>query len=280
MKRTHNYTLIFIIIFVCAIPAPAQTGGLYTWKKGSGETNSLRNFVTVPPGYRRMSTPAGSFAEWLRGLPLKKKGTPVYLYNGSLKRNQQAHYAVVDIDTGNRDLQQCADAVMRLRAEYFFSRREYTNIQFNITNGDTVTFSKWAEGFRPSVKGNRVYWSKKAAKGTDYAIFMEYMTFIFSYAGTHSLSLEMKAVPVTDMRTGDVFIQGGFPGHAVIVLDMAEKATGERIFLLGQSYMPAQDFHILRNPMNRALSPWYTADFGEVLITPEWKFSRNSLKRF
>ena len=53
------------------------------------------------------------------------------------------------------------------------------------------------------------------------------------------------------MQIGDVFIKGGFPGHAVVVLDMAENdRTGQRVFLLAQSYMPAQDIHIMKNPTN------------------------------
>lgn len=47
-----------------------------------------------------------------------------------------------------------------------------------------------------------------------------------------------------------------------------------------QSYMPAQDMHILRNPLNADLSPWYAEDFGEVLQTPEWTFDASDLKRF
>jgi hypothetical protein len=40
----------------------------------------------------------------------------VLLYNGAPKFRQDVHAAVIDIDVGTRDLQQCADATMRLRA--------------------------------------------------------------------------------------------------------------------------------------------------------------------
>ena len=81
------------------------------------------------------------------------------------------------------------------------------------------------------------------------------------------------------VEIGEVFIKGGFPGHAVLVVDVAEDSSGSRIFLLAQSYMPAQDIHILKNPAS-TMSPWYSADDPGDLITPEWTFSRNSLKRF
>ncbi len=78
-----------------------------------------------------------------------------------------------------------------------------------------------------------------------------------------------------------MFIQGGFPGHAVIVIDIAvRKKSGEKIFLLAQSYMPAQDIHILKNLRSRQFSPWYSVNFGRKLHAPEWVFTRDDLKRF
>ncbi len=66
-----------------------------------------------------------------------------------------------------------------------------------------------------------------------------------------------------------MFIKGGFPGHAVLVTDVVvNRATGERRFLLTQSYMPAQEIHVLINPAAADRSVWYGADFGETLVTP------------
>jgi hypothetical protein len=104
---------------------------------------------------------------------------------------------------------------------------------------------------------------------------------VFAYAGTASLEKELKKVELREMEIGDVFIQGGSPGHAIIVVDMAEnKNTGKKLFMLAQSYMPAQDIHVLKNPNNMNISPWYELDLGEVLNTPEWRFTKNNLKRF
>ena len=45
---------------------------------------------------------------------------------------------------------------------------------------------------------------------------------------------------LSEMQIGDVFIRGGSPGHCVIVVDMAvHQETGEKLFMLAQSYMPA-----------------------------------------
>lgn len=91
------------------------------------------------------------------------------------------------------------------------------------------------------------------------------------------------SVPYTSLQPGDVFIKGGSPGHAVIVVDVAiYTQIGKKVFLLAQSYMPAQQIHILVNPANRGLSPWYELSDNDEgkLYTPEWVFEKKDLKRF
>jgi len=254
----------------------------YLWL-GEGEPQtSIATKISPPEGYKRIAVEANSFAHWLRNLPLKKKGTPVYLYNGTKKMNQNAHFAVVDIDTGTRDLQQCADAVIRLRGEYLYSRGLYSSIHFNFTSGDEASFTKWAAGYRPKVDNNKVQWVKNADEDSSYRNFRRYLTTVFVYAGTYSLSRELKSRKnIHDMAIGDIFIEPGFPGHAVIVVDMAEnKENGAKVFLLAQSFMPAQDIHVLKNPNNAGLSPWYALDFGRILRTPEWRFNDTNLRYF
>ena len=87
--------------------------------------------ISAPAGYQRTNAATTSFAHFLRQLPLKPANSPVLLYNGELKGNQTAHYAVINLPIGKRDLHQCADAVMRLKAEYHFQRKDYANIHFN-----------------------------------------------------------------------------------------------------------------------------------------------------
>ena len=104
---------------------------------------------------------------------------------------------------------------------------------------------------------------------------------VFAYAGSLSLSKEMKKVNFKEMQIGDVLIQGGSPGHAVIVVDMALKLdTREKLFLLAQSYMPAQEIHILKNPEEPEISPWYRLNQDDQINTPEWRFNKEDLKRF
>ncbi len=248
--------------------------------KVNQEANILKERFSAPEGYERVDAEDHSFGEYLQNLPLKPFGAKVRYYNGGIK-GREVYEAVIDLDVGERDLQQCADAVMRLRAKYLFEKKRYDEIRFNFTSGFNAEYSKWREGYRIKVEGNSVNWVRSAAPSTEYKDFRKYLDMVFAYAGTLSLSKELRSVELADMRIGDVFIQGGSPGHCVIVVDMAEdQKTGEKVFMLAQSYMPAQDIHILKNPDDKAISPWYPLDFGDVLNTPEWNFQAEDLKRF
>ena len=245
-------------------------------KIASGMTVEER--FKVPEGYKRTETLEGSFEEYLRTLPLKADGSKVHYYNGRVKNKTGVHDAVIDIDVGNRDLQQCADAVMRLRAEYLYKEGRYNDIHFDFLNGMKVDYSKWMQGGRIAVEGNSTYWVNRADPSNTYDDFRNYMDTIFTYANTVSLLNEMQAVKVSEMKIGDVFIDSG---HSVIVVDMAlNEEKDKKLFILAQSYMPAQDIHILKNPENEDISPWYELDFGSLLITPEWVFKKGDLRRF
>lgn len=244
--------------------------------------NLISERIGVPEGYRRITVPDGGFGEWLRNFKLKPGTPPVRLYNGNPKGNQSVHVAVLDIDAFQGDLQQCADSVMRLRAEYFYSRKRFDDIHFNFTSGDRIPFSRWSKGERPAVRGNTVVWTGGHAKGTARENFREYLKTVFTYAGTDSLSRELKPVSSpAEVLPGDMFIHGGFPGHVVLVVDVAERISdGKRIFLLAQGFMPAQDMHLLRNPNDEARSPWYVPGDGSRLVTPEYTFDWSELRRF
>ncbi len=170
---------------------------------------------------------------------------------------------------------------MRLRAEYLYSLQNYAALHFNFTSGDRADFGQWIKGYRAVITGRTVKWVKQAAEDSSYQNLRQYLNTVFTYAGSFSLSKELQSVrDINDLEIGDVFIQGGFPGHAVIVVDMAMNKQGEKIFLLAQSYMPAQQIHILKNPNDAKLDPWYSVNFTTKLYTPEWTFTRVDLKRF
>lgn len=245
------------------------------------EGKNLKTRIFLPEGYERMQVVAGSFHEYLISYPLQKDGARVKYFDGSEKIGSNVYCAVFDQEIGNRDLHQCADAVMNLKASYHFDRREYDKIHFNFTSGHRADFKKYAEGYRASIKGSKVNWIKSANRDYSKKTFRKYMNLIYSYCGTASLSKELRKVELKDIKPGDIFILGGHPGHAVIVLDVAKNSEGEKTFLLAQSYMPAQQTQVLLNPLADDRSPWYfVKDLKNQLQTPEWDFELSQLMRF
>ena len=234
----------------------------------------------VPQGYERIASADNSFGAYLQNLPLKPHGSLVKYYSGEEKANYGVYEAVVDLEIGKRDLHQCADAIMRLWAEYWWEREIYEPIHFNFTNGFRVDYTEWMKGKRISVKGSKASWYQKGSASNTYNDFWKYMEIVFSYAGTLSLSKELKPVHINDMQIGDIFIQGGSPGHAVIVVDMAiDTVNDKKVYMLAQSYMPAQEIQILKNSSGEE-SPWYVLSDIESFRTPEWTFKSTDLKRF
>ena len=271
--------LILALATFAVWPVRADNLASYPWLATPAAGN-LEGRVDVPPGFRRQGAPSGSFAAWLRGLPVKPGRPQVRLFDGSLKSNQEAHHVVLEVDVGKRDRQQCADAIMRLRAEYLHQAGKDGDICFRFTDGTPARWTEWKQGMRPRISGRKTEWQKSAGADASYASFRRYLDVVFSYAGTFSLARELE--PVTDasrIEAGDVFIEGGFPGHAVLVVDVAEDAWGRRAVLLAQSYMPAQDIHVLRNPRSPD-NPWYVIDGNGPLVTPQWDFPAGSLRRF
>ena len=244
-----------------------------------GHTMAAR--FNAPPGYRRVAAPPNSYTAFLRNLSLHPDGYPVHYYDGQIKQNPNIYTAVLTYDAGTRDLQQCADAVMRIRAEYLFATDQKDQIHFRLTNGFVLDYTHWAAGYRLRTSGNKVQWALAALPSTDYKSFRAYLDIVFTYAGTLSLSKELQPVAYKDLQPGDVLIVGGSPGHAVTVMDVAINAAGKKIYMLSQSYMPAQEIQVLHNPANNTISPWYELDTNaRRIITPQWEFTTGQLMRY
>lgn len=226
--------------------------------KPDGKTIAER--YTVPHGFFREKIDSSTFEHYLRHHPLHDIDYEVHYYDGSIKRNY-VYSSVIAQDIDPFDLQQCADAVMRLRGEYLFKTKQWDLLHFNfLSDGKPRSFNNYNNG------------------DFSYSKFRKYMKYIFSYANTASLKNELIPVPIAEIQIGDIFIQSGNPyGHAIIVVDLVENKSGEKKILLAQSYMPAQETHILKK--NFSNSSWYEVKEGE-LRTPEWTFHSTDLRRF
>jgi hypothetical protein len=255
MPNPANPAFIMPFLLSCLVlPSPEVPSLERTFKQ------PYRHIGDIPPpaGYVRKAMPEDSFGGWLRRISLLADPT-VHLYDGRVKQNQDAQVAVLDLPVGKKNLQQCADACMRLRAEYLLWAGRASEIAF-MDNLD------------------RAY---RLGRYTGRDGFEKYLEQVFNWCGTISLDRQLKRVTEhNDIRPGDVIIRGGSPGHAVMVVDMVQDRAGGKRYLLAQSYMPAQQIHILRNPSDEELSPWYQLKPGDTIRTPEWTFERAVIKRW
>lgn len=243
----------------------------------AGNTVAER-FVPIT-GYVRLPVKPNSFAEYLRVFPLKANGTKVLLFDGREKPNQ-VQVAVLAIDKGNKDLQQCADAVMRLRAAYLFAQKRFSEIHFNNFTGISMDWLRYTKGFRITNKG----YQKTALPDASDRAFRQYLDMVFNYANTFTLEQELKPKTINELTIGDVFIVSNPKsyGHAMLVVDVAQNPkTQDKIFLLAQSYMPAQDIHVVKNPLFPQNLGWFSLQhLKNQLQTPEWVFPISALRGF
>ena len=280
--RKHSRLVMLVCLTLAAcqtaarkLPPPVQQ----TYVNPHGVT--LQDRFVLPAGYTRVPLTSNSFGAYLRQIPLKPDGAQVHYYNGRIKANTGVYVAVVDMPIGNKNLQQCADVIMHVRARYLYTHGMEDKIHFTLTNGFRADYSKWMQGYRIVLSGNKASWVKKAAPGNSPGSFDEYMDVIYNYCGTLSLSRELKKADYGQLQPGDVLIKGGSPGHAELVMDVATNKEGKKIYLLAQSYMPAQEMQILDNPAANHMGPWYEAHPpGGNIITPEWNFTPDQLMRF
>lgn len=267
-------------LWMVASLGEVQARSLHPWlgRKQRPKRSWLMQRISPPAGFQRRKLRRGTFGWWLRRLPLHPKGTPIMLHNGKKKPLQRHRHSVVALDIGRRDLQQCADAIMRLWGEYLWYRGMQRRCQFRFITGQPHTWKRWSRGDRFAFRGNRLRWRPRARRANrSYRNYRRYLISLMAWMSTRSLSRELPRVPLQNAEVGDLLLQSGSPGHAVLILDIVVDKRGRKRYLLGQSYMPAQSFHILRVPGSK--SPWHRFPKRGTIQTAEWRFHTRDLAR-
>jgi hypothetical protein len=77
---------------------------------------TIRTRFEPPKDFFWVKEEPGSFSEFLVNFPLHPPNFPVRDFRGNLILKQKNHVAILNIDVGEKDLQQCADAWIRLYA--------------------------------------------------------------------------------------------------------------------------------------------------------------------
>lgn len=273
----------FFLLSLGTLTLPATAEPSYPWAvPPQVDTQPLSTAAAPPPGFARVSVASGSLGEWLRHLPMRTGSPTVHAHDGRVLRAPAAH--VLAMDVGSRDLQQCADSAIRLLSEFAWESGRADELGWHFTSGDRSDWSDWVDGER-FIIGRTVERRAGAPRSTDHESFRSWLDLIFTYAGTRSLASEGEAVGPSPVQAGDVFVSPGSPGHAVVVLDVAVDGSGRRVALLGQGFMPAQEFHVLKGGGGRSEvldSTWFLlpSSDADVLDTPSWKpFARGDARR-
>ncbi|WP_299552631.1 DUF4846 domain-containing protein [Seonamhaeicola sp.] len=242
---------------------------------------TIKSRVKVPEGYKRVDYPKGSFQDYLRNYKLKAYGSKIINYDGSEYYWQMGHIGILDIPVPKNGLQQCADALIRVRSEYLWDHNRKEDIGFNFTSGHYCSWIKYAEGYRPKIRGNKVDFHKTASKDHSKTNFYKYLNLIYTYSGTLSLFNELPEInDAKNLKIGDMLIIGGTPGHIVIICDEVVNAKGDKLYLLFQGNTPAQSVHLVKNLEDNVISPWYHLQKDAVIPVSNYTFYNSKFVRF
>lgn len=245
------------------------------WVYINSEGTTLLTRFNPPEGYTRTEEKKNSFAEFVLNYPLKDDGALILLYDGSPSEYQFAHAAVFDLPIENVDLQQCADSVMRFYAEYYWAQGCADQLSFYYTTGFVSDYASWRDGYKVQYADNQFSWVPNGGYDDSYSRFVAFLRHAFTYAGTRSMDY-YEAYPITmdELEIGDVFLEGGSPGHVVMVVDICYDEQGRKAFLLADGHTPAQDFHVMKNALHPD-DPWY---YEEEIVYPFETFAHTYIE--
>jgi hypothetical protein len=215
--------------------------------------------LPVPAGFTAAEYPAGSYSQWIRSLPLKH-GLEIRDHEGRpVNRSFYQTWAVAEMPLMFQgDLEQCADWAMRFWAEYHRSAGKLDKLYLFDYNGRKKTFKSSGKTFRKFLK-----WA-------------------FDNTNSYSLKKGCAVAQPDKMRAGDMVVQNekGGIGHVSIVMGVCKGQTGEALFLMGFSYMPAQEFHIERAPEGYGKEGWFTLEGYYRYLNENMNLGRPVLRRF
>ncbi|MEM5564056.1 DUF4846 domain-containing protein [Psychroserpens sp. AS72] len=241
---------------------------------------TIASRVNIPEGYKRVIYEKGSYEDYLRNYKLKSFGSKIINYDNSEYFWQGGHIGILEIPVPKNGLQQCADALIRIRSEYLWENNRKDEIGFNFTSGHYCSWQKYAEGYRPKINGNKVSFHKTASASHSEENFYKYLNLIYMYSGTLSLYNELQSIDANDLQIGDMLIKGGSPGHIVMIGDEVVNEHGDKLYVLFQGNTPAQSVHLVKNLEDATISPWYELENDAVIPVSNYTFDRAKFVRF
>ncbi|MEZ5330314.1 MAG: DUF4846 domain-containing protein [Verrucomicrobiales bacterium] len=217
------------------------------------------NKIPAPTGYTRVATEAGSFSRFVQTLELRGDSKTIHTWKGE-ELNQGFHVlGVAKLPLlYKQDLEQCADWAMRLWAEHH--KEAGTLERLTLFNYDG---------------------SKKAYRGSGES-YEKFLRLRMAYSNSHSLKKGALPVNEPDIRPGDLVVQNetGGIGHVSVILDKATAPNKPPLYLIGFSFMPAQEFHIEEASAMHGVSGWFTLDGFRRYLKDRLDLGEPVLRRF
>lgn len=217
--------------------------------------------VPAPPGYSRADTEPATFARFVQTLPLSP-GTSLRTWEGKAIDQGFEVLAVVNLPLlFKQDLEQCADWAMRLWAEYHKAAGRLQRLALYNYDG-----------------------SRKRYRGSGES-FEEFLRLRMAYSNSHSLKKGALPVSEEELMPGDLIVQNetGGIGHVSVILDMARPEDAPEappLFLIGFSFMPAQEFHVERAGPRHGTAGWFTLEGFRGFLRERLNLGEPVLRRF
>lgn len=273
--------LSIISLFIYSNVHAQHINKIYPWIANYNINHSIKHRFEPPPGYHRVNAATGSFADWLRSLPLKSGGAPVFDYLGRTKLapDDTTLAAVVDYPVRGKKLEQCMDVLYRWYAEYLHADNFDEEIKFFMPGGYILSWDDWKNGLRPEYQGVTIHFKKTATPDSSRSVFEEYLHEVFYYSFTQTAYFAYPPVELADLKIGDFIVKKGSKGHAVMIMDMVADGNGNKLVLVGHGGTPAREFHLLNFKKN---NPWFPIDTtsASIDLPIKKKMTWDGLRRF
>lgn len=229
-------------------------------------SNSIFERIPTPAGYERIKLYKNSFAEWIRYLPLRPEDSVILTYTGDpLPESFYNVWAVIDIPLYfNRDIEQCADYAYRFWFEY----------QKEVGFGEDL----WLTDYN----GNKIYYYRWK-RGRENPTLRRFFKWTCDNANSYSLMKGLYEVKEEqNLGPGDIIVQNrsGGIGHVSIIFDVCEDKMRRRLYLIGYSFMPAQECHIEKADENYGVNGWFTLKGYFKYLEEHLPFGRPVLRSF
>ena len=142
------------------------------------------------------------FSRWLRRVPVVSRNE-VYSYKGKILHRRAD--GIIPLSVGLRDIQQCADSILRIYGEFLWHTKQSSKWGVHFTSGDVSTWEQWSEGERFRI-GKKVERYMTKTRDNSYEQYQKWLKHSFLYAGTLSLHKDAIKVALED----DIQLVGTF----------------------------------------------------------------------